>query len=616
MSLYAVVAAALERARGALAPVTLQSGRPSRSLWIWFGLALASGVALAGLVLAKMSAEPYLIADDARQQIFWMQRFEDRALFPNDIIADYFESVSPQGLSWLYRGAAVVGVPPLTFGKILPAIAIVLTVAVTFWTCFELCAVPAAGFAAALLLEQSVGFASNVASGTAKGFVYLLTLLFLYGWLRRSRGLCWLAILLQGLFYPQAVLVCACFLVLSLAVRARGRWGPNPSRRERQLAYGGLAIAAAVLAPYALASSAFGPTISAAQALEMPEFFRGGRARFFRSDLVSFLLYGRSGLRFDAVLTPATNLIALALPAMLGCPRWLPLAKSVRAGMGASLVRLAIAALCCFVAAHAFLFRLHLPSRYTGHYFRMVFVLAAGIAIVVAIDALLRQAILALERRSPVRVLPSAGAALVLVAVLLLYPLTIKDFPILPLHVGREPLLYEFFASQPKTSAIASLTAAASDIPSFAGRSVLASPEVAIPYHVGYYRLVRERIAATIAAQYTSDTALVRAFIRRYGVTHWLLSSEAFEAAALQNNDWLEQYQPETDRAGFALRSGRVPVLAELSDRCAVFASERYRVLEARCILRETSLGPLPAKWRAIGPASATESRNNTNSAN
>src|SRR6185503_3873565 len=43
-----------------------------------------------------------------------------------------------------------------------------------------------------------------------------------------------------------------------------------------------------------------------------------------------------------------------------------------------------------FFAAHALLFTLHLPSRYTIYSLRMVVALAAGIAIVAILDALFR----------------------------------------------------------------------------------------------------------------------------------------------------------------------------------------------------------------------------------
>jgi len=53
-----------------------------------------------------------MVQDDARQHVFWMQRFLDPALFPRDLIADYFQSVAPAGYTAIYQMMAGVGINP------------------------------------------------------------------------------------------------------------------------------------------------------------------------------------------------------------------------------------------------------------------------------------------------------------------------------------------------------------------------------------------------------------------------------------------------------------------------------------------------------------------------
>lgn len=583
----------LKELRQGLAPTPLTLRQ--RRVQTWFWLTLAFAVLFATLVVARGFSEPYVIPDDARQHVFWMQRFVDRTLFPEDPIADYYASVSPTGVVLLYKTAATLGIPPLLFNKLLPGGLILLTAMVAFLTCFELSALPAAAFAASLLLEQSVDFTSAVASGTAKAFAYPLTLLFMYGWLRRSYGLSWGAILLQGLFYPQAVLISSGLLVLGLVERQPGGlWRLQTDRRLWILTLGGLAIAAGVILQYALSSSDFGPTISLAEARTMPEFYEGGRTKFFRTHPLDFLLYGRSGIRLDTAFTPLTNLLALALPVMLYFPQAFPLTRALRPGLGI-LPRLLVTALFWYVAAHALLFKLYLPSRYTSHYLLIGFVLAASIALVLLIDALLYWTLqksdrLPSLRRHPLAWIPPAltsGAALVLSLVLLLYPLTMSGFPTTSLSEGRQPDLYEFFATQPKDSLIASLTSETSNLPSFSQRSILVSSEVAIPYHVGYYRIIQTRARDLITAQYSPDPAVVKAFIERYGITHWLLQSNSFKLSTLKDDRWVQQYQPEGGNAVTVLAMGQKPVLARLGDRCTQFESGKYQVIDAQCLLAE-----------------------------
>ncbi len=84
---------------------------------------------------------------------------------------------------------------------------------------------------------------------------------------------------------------------------------------------------------------------------------------------------------------------------------------------------------------------------------------------------------------------------------------------------GNDSGLYRFLATQPKDAMVASLTKAADNIPTFAGRSVMVAREYAIPYYFGYYQFLRQRAIALLEAQYSSDPQLVQHFIQTYGVS-------------------------------------------------------------------------------------------------
>ncbi|NEQ43647.1 MAG: hypothetical protein F6K00_08845 [Leptolyngbya sp. SIOISBB] len=545
---------------------------------------------------ATITEGPYHIPDDARQHVFWMQRFAEPALFSQDWIADYFESVAPVGFVALYRAAFWLGIDPLTFNTILPSILVILTAIALFLTCLELCALPAVGFAAAVLLSQVIEYTASVASGTPKAFVFLLTVLFWYGWLRRSQWLTGLSVILQGLFYPPTVLISAGVLALGLVERqAGGRWCICRDRRLWQLTLGGLAIATAIVLQYGLSSNQFGPTVTLAEAFDMREFYAGGRAAFFRDDIVDYLLYGRSGLQLQSAFTPLTNLLALAFPILLCFPQRFPLVKAVRPQVGL-LWRVLVTSLFWFVVAHRILFILHLPNRYVGRYFILVFVVLAALSLVILIDGLWQTSCQKLQASSPLQTsLKSTGIAigasslaLGLAAILVLYPLTYPGYPTTSLARGQTYELYEFFLSQPKSLLLASLSSEAGNIPSFTGRSVLVSAEVAIPYHQGYYTELDQRTRDLITAQFTTDPTVLRDFIQQYDVTHWLLDPFAYNPDFLAGNGWMQQYQPEAEQAVLALRYGKMPVLAALSDRCTLFNQDNYRVVEAQCILAMT----------------------------
>lgn len=583
----------LFRGRQLLAPtpVSLRNRRVS----FWFGLTLAYATLLAILTWATITEGPYHIPDDARQHVFWMQRFTDSELFTADWIAEYFASVAPIGFVALYRGASWLGFDPLTFNTVLPSLLLVLTAIAVFLVGLELCALPAVGFAASVLLSQSIEYTSSVASGTPKAFVWLLTALFWYGWLRRSQWLTWGSILLQGAFYPPTVLISAGVLALGLIERTpAGRWH---WRRDRQLWFltvGGLAIATGIVLQYGLSSNKFGPIVTLADAFEMREFYAGGRGAFFRTSVADYLLQGRSGLQLHSAFTPLTNLLGLGLPLLLCFPQRFPLVTTLRSNIGL-LWRVMATSLFWFIAAHLVLFRLHLPNRYVGRYLILVFVMLAASTLIIVADSLLQRALQALTATSSARAWPSleiaggaSSLALLLFSVLLFYPLTYPNYPTTSLSRGEAFALYEFLATQPKDLMLASLSTEANNIPSFTGRSVLVSSETAIPYHQGYYREIDQRSRDLITAQFTTEIAVLQGFIQKYEVTHWLLDAYAYDPNFWAGNRWLQQYQPEADQAVLSLRYGQVPALVTIGDRCDRFHRDGYRVLDAGCIVAET----------------------------
>ncbi|MEB3885120.1 hypothetical protein [Lyngbya sp. CCY1209] len=82
---------------GGTAPTDYQLSPPStpHTLLLWLGLSLVFATIYGGLAIAEAFSQDYVIQDDARQHVFWMRRFLDPDLFPNDAIADYFQSVAP-----------------------------------------------------------------------------------------------------------------------------------------------------------------------------------------------------------------------------------------------------------------------------------------------------------------------------------------------------------------------------------------------------------------------------------------------------------------------------------------------------------------------------------------
>ena len=85
----------------------------------WLLCSLAFVVLYSYLGLRQAFASEYIVQDDVRQHVFWMWRFVDPELLPNDLITDYFQSVVPAGYTALYKVMAMLGIHPILFSKIL-----------------------------------------------------------------------------------------------------------------------------------------------------------------------------------------------------------------------------------------------------------------------------------------------------------------------------------------------------------------------------------------------------------------------------------------------------------------------------------------------------------------
>lgn len=526
--------------------------------------------------------------DDARQYFFWMQRFVDPELFPHDLIADYFQATSPPGYSTLYQLLALAGIDPLSASKLMP---LVIGLAMTYY-CFRLSVtmlpMPIVGFISTILLNQNVWLKDDILSATPRAFYTPLFLAFLYYLMRRSSLASLVALALQGLFYPQSMLISVGILLLWLWDRERGWLRLSRDRRDYLLGAAGLCVALLVLASYPLRAGDFGPVVSAAEARRWPEFLSGGRLEFFIGDPWKFWLMGGPSGLLPSDLRPPLLWAGLALPFLLWQPTRFPLVRRVYRGVR-PLPQILVASVGLFVVAHLLLFRIHFPGRYTGHSLRLVMVLASAIALTVAADAVWRWARARSKAVADERRLIAAGLTALLAIMLLLYPLYWRQightFPTTSSYrVGRAPELYEFFARQPKGALIASLAYEANHLPTFAQRPILVGREYALAFHLGYYRRVRERATDLIAAQYTEDLSEVNRFVRKYGIDFWLLEQSAFRREYLTSNDWIEQYQPAAAQAAASLQLGKLPALAGLVEPCSVFASRAYVVLAAECI--------------------------------
>ncbi len=553
-------------------------------LWLsarfWFGLSLITWWGMAGVIWRDGQGR-YRIQDDARQHVFWMQRFEEPGLFPNDWIADYFQSVAPWGYRHLYELASLLGFDPFSFNKLLPLLLSLLTTVLVIQVSWRLLPVPSVGFVSSVILNLSLWMKDDLVSGTPRAFVVPLLLGFVWGLLSEKPVYTAIAILVTGLFYPQLVLIQGGVLLL------QGLGIAQTTAPKRPLVLLGLMTVVLVLSPYLLSSNPWGPVLTREQGLSLAELAPRGRSAFFYEDVAHFWLSSdRSGL--IPGYTPLVLWLGGLLPLLLPVRQRFPLLAKLR---GQSvLLQLLLSSLGGFVLAHLMLFRLHLPSRYTHHSLRVLLSLAAGIVVVAIAHGIFTQPVTHRLLGGVNRLL-----ALILVFGVVASPLWLWTSFQTAYYDGTAPEIYRYLQDTPNDSLVAGVDAEIDNIPSFGRRPILTGLEYMIPYHWGYYAILRDRFIALIQAQYSPHPDHVRRFIADYDIDYWLIRRDDFSLDTLQQHYWLNRMatspRPEDpliqaiQGAFHTLEQGQTPVLATLGDRCNVAPSPHYWLLDTTCIL-------------------------------
>ena len=557
-----------------------------KKLIFWLTLSLTFSAFYSFLVLQQAFSSEYVVQDDARQHVFWMMRFVDPKLFSNDLIADYFQSVAPVGYQSIYRLAIALGFNPLIFNKILPLFIGLLTTAYCFFFALEILPIPGTAFLCSLIFNQTLWMKDDIASATPRAFVYVFLLAFLYYLSRRSLFLCLVTIGLVGLFYPHCVFLCSGLLILQLFKLDRKGFYLSQNSQDYLFVFFGVGIALLVMLPYVLIKSEYAPLITVAQAKQLSEFLPGGRTEFFLERFDWLFLSGKRSAMFPLYpFIPLTLLTGLFLPVLVCFPSQFSLTKKIKSKIWL-LFQLILVSLGMFFIAHALLFSLHLPSRYTIYSFQIIIALATGISLTLILDALFKWATRPINSFFFIQRFMAFGLLTLIAVAVIFYPSFLENFPRTGYVTGKYPELYQFLQKQPKDTLIASLAENTnSNLPSFTQRSILVGQEYSIPYHWGYYSQLRQRIVDLIQAHYSSNIEDLKQLIKTYNIDFFLLDTNAFNSHYLENNTWLQQFQPYTKEAQEKLEQGKIPILAKAMQNCSVFKTKIFVVVEAKCVI-------------------------------
>jgi hypothetical protein len=559
--------------------------KPTQAISYWFGLSLIAPVYFGLVSLHHSLNQEYIVQDDARIHIVWLQKFVDPQLFSDDLIAQYYLAIQPVGFKCFYWLMAQIGVEPMLLAKVLPTLLALITTIYLFKLSLQILPVPACAFLTTLILNQNIWLKDDLISATPRAFIYPLFAAFLYYLLRRSLIPCLFIIVLQGLFYPQMLLVEVSILAVRLFHWQDHSLRLTQNKQNYVFFLSGAAIALIVILMFSLnVSQEFGPLITAEQMQAMPEFGPDGRREYFGVDPLSFMFRGASGLRFP--LFPPIIWVSIALPFLLNSR--LPLVRSITPEVKL-LLQISLASLAMFLLAHVLFPKLYLPSRYTFYSFRFVMAIAAGLVLTIWLDAVWRwlqqkrQAQAKLNRKESLWV---GGLGLFAIVVLTLPAVPSLFLPCQGWVAGKAPGVYQFLASQPKEVRVAALAKETNNLPAFSHRSVLVSPELALAYHPAFYSQMQQRITDILRAQYSSNLSEVRAVLQKYRIGIWMVERDFFDPDYLLQQAWLihSSINPTVLETVARLKQGETPALKQAMSQCSAFSEANLVLLDAECI--------------------------------
>ena len=563
----------------------------NRDIAFWFAASFIAPLYFGLISFFHANAFQYIVQDDARLHIVWLQRLTDPALFPNDTIADYFGIIQPAGFKRLYQLAASLGIEALTLAKVLPLLLAIASTAYLFWVAIALLPIPACGFLTTLLLNQNIWIRDDLISAAPRAFVYPIFSAFLYYLVKKSKIGQIISLILLGLFYPQMMMVAVSLLTLRL-IRWRDRQ-PRLSRNPQDYAFWLIAIAltGTLLLTFSHQVAAQVGELTALEEMQsLPEFYSDGRGEYFGVPFLSFWFDGSSGLRLP--LFPPVILLGVLLPLVTWQTKTkslFTLASQITAQTWI-VFQLLVCAIALFLLAHLIFPTLYLPSRYTFYSTRFVLILACGLMLtLVSCDWW----IWIVKQKKRVRDwnwLDFIGvqASSILAIAILITP----AIPFLFLGgqgwVVAQPIhIFEHIANSPKDSLVASLVTDINDnIPAFSQRSVLTGREFALPYHRDFYAEMRERAEGLVRSQYTPDPLVLKSFIDTYGLDIWIIDKDFTSPGYLDRQPWLlnSSMRPSVEAARSQLLQGVEPAIVSTLSDCSTFEKRNLVVVDAQCV--------------------------------
>lgn len=533
--------------------------KTDRPLWlpilvIW---ALLTVGPLAGLLPILIENPWQLVQDDGRHFVSWLRTLENPALFPSDPIARFFTAITPQVYKALFWPAVAAGIDVVHWHIVVLIPGIML---LTIFSLDRFVALFEADRRLRLaILLAFVGFSyGSFDNGLPRDFAPFIVSMSIVAYLKNRQWLLGILMLFGASMYPAAAITVGVGLGVFEVIRILA--GRHDIRHIVTISLAAL-CGAAGLALFQTGVGDLGPTMSLAEARELPIFQSGGRTSYFEDDSTwEMMTCGRRAGVFASC--PPGQFWWLAYPlhfiAIAG-----GLFVLARRGYGdyRILFSLCLAGLILFAAASAVAFEMHLPARYAmwsiqfATTFLLIVWIVSGIERIVA------------RMNAPTFFLP------LVCGLVFLAKEPEKFYTFDDLIHDPIPRISAALRQTPVDTTVAGLSKHIDNVPSFSGRSVWASLQLSVPYKKNYYFEMADRVSLLSALFEETDSETWQGIHVASGINMYLLSQVG------QIDKWKNSFS--STPAGN--KSSIFEVFPTQTKACTVAEQHRIILLDGTC---------------------------------
>lgn len=520
----------------------------SKILYLIFVLFAAAAVYVVGHWDAI--TDPYCLNDDVRQQLFWMQKWYDEDLFPDDYLTLYARYYVPWGVKAVYR----VGQPfmtPVQFSKVVTGILFVLTAGFIFGLGLEFKDEVAAVVIVCCYFFFT-GFLRKISGGLSQSFGFPLLAAYLFFLARNNLLAASLTILCASVLNPYIFVLCSVTHGIYLAVNYRGfllhklrskntvssvdQMGSpektakvgNPNGTFGKISVGRLFLLNVPILLGALLMSlkyiflkpdGLGNLVTWSQMVGKIEYTSVGRYEIlpvpplwfeFARPWLDVLPFEEWG--------PIWGWIGVALIAAMAVYAWTRGNIAHYSRGFRVFAYLMPASILMWGVADLVLMRLFLPERYLEFSLNIFYCVFTGIS-----------ATLAMERLGLKRIIfPWLVVCTIVVAALRSHQVGIYDY-------SEYRDLYHFLRHTPKDTLIAGHPQLMDPLPTFSHRKAFLTYEISHTWVDLYWEVIKKRTFDFFKAYYAEDPEELRQFCEYYGIDYLLVREEDFSRDTIQN---------------------------------------------------------------------------------